>query len=181
MLSARSTDEQVNTITAELFRHFKQPADFAGLEPVQLEPWIQSCGLYKAKAKSIVETSKLLISRHHGEVPDDFEALLELPGVGRKTANVVLAVGFGKPGLGVDTHVQRVSYRLGLSDSEAPDKTEMQLKASIEPKRWGRAHHLLIWHGRETCKSQKPRCAECVLKKHCSWPDQSGDQSFPRS
>lgn len=169
ILSAQSTDEQVNHITGELFKSLSRPEDFAAMEPDELEPLIKGCGLYHNKARGIVEASRIILTRFHGQVPDTLEALMELPGVGRKTANVVIAVGFGKPGLGVDTHVHRVANRLGLASSKSADKTEQQLKAIIPPGEWGKAHHLLIWHGRAFCKAPKPKCEACPLSRLCAY------------
>lgn len=169
ILSAQSTDEQVNHITDELFKFFNRPEDFAAMEPEELEPLIKGCGLYHNKARGIVDASRIILARFQGQVPDTLEELMELPGVGRKTANVVLAVGFGKPGLGVDTHVHRVANRLGLVTSKSADKTELQLKELIPPREWGKAHHLLIWHGRTYCKAPKPKCDACPLSKLCSY------------
>ncbi|MGE5415515.1 MAG: endonuclease III [Acidobacteriota bacterium] len=167
ILSAQSTDEQVNRVTEKLFNKYNKPEQFAKLQIEELEPLVQGCGLYHNKAKAIIAASKVILDKYDGNVPDILEELVTLPGVGRKTANVVLAVGHHKPGLAVDTHVQRVSNRLGIADSKNPDKTELQLKAQIPEERWGRAHHLLIFHGREYCKALKPRCAECPLAKVC--------------
>lgn len=167
ILSAQSTDEQVNRITADLFKTLNRAEDYAQLEREGLEPLIKGCGLYHNKARGIVEASRLILSKFNGQVPDTLEQLMELPGVGRKTANVVLAVGFGKPGLGVDTHVHRVANRLGIAASKNPDKTELQLKSKIPESQWGQAHHLLIWHGRTYCKALKPRCASCPLSDLC--------------
>jgi len=169
ILSAQTTDDQVNRITAGLFQRYNSPADFASLRPEELEPLIMSCGLYRNKARNIIQASRLVMERFAGQVPDTMEDLLELPGVGRKTANVILSVGFGKPGLAVDTHVQRVASRLGFTRSDNPEHTEVQLKEMIDPEEWGRAHHLLIWHGREYCQARKPRCEECPIAGECSW------------
>ena len=167
ILSAQTTDEQVNRITGSLFQQYDKPEDFAVLTPEQLEPWIKGCGLYRNKARHIVEASQMIIDRFAGQVPDTLEELMELPGVGRKTANVVLSVGFGKPGLAVDTHVQRVAFRLGLTESNNPEQTELRLKSLINPHDWGMAHHLLIWQGRSYCQARKPRCSQCPLLELC--------------
>jgi endonuclease-3 len=167
ILSAQTTDEQVNHITDQLFKKFRGPRDFASLEPEQLEPWIKGCGLYRNKARHIVQASQLIIERFAGGVPDTMEELMELPGVGRKTANVMLSVGFGKPGLAVDTHVQRVAARLGFANSNNPEQTEFQLKSLINPREWGKAHHLFIWHGRYYCQARKPKCMECPISDLC--------------
>lgn len=167
ILSAQSTDLQVNRITETLFKRYHLPEQFAVLEPEELEPLIKGCGLYRNKAKSLVKAAQVVMERFNGQVPDTLEELMELPGVGRKTANVVLSVGFNKPGLGVDTHVQRVAKRLGLVESKNPQKTELQLKKLIPQEKWGKAHHLLIWHGRYCCQALKPRCTTCILANLC--------------
>jgi endonuclease-3 len=167
ILSAQTTDDQVNRITGSLFKTYNQPRDFASLTPEQLEPWIKGCGLYRNKARFIIEASRVIIDRFAGQVPDTLEELMELPGVGRKTANVILSVGFGKPGLAVDTHVQRVASRLGFTDSANPEHTEQRLKSMIKPRDWGRAHHLFIWHGRRHCQARKPKCSQCPLSGLC--------------
>lgn len=167
ILSAQTTDEQVNRITKQMFQKYNCPQDFAGLDPEQLEPLIKSCGLYRNKARHIIKASQLIMERFAGRVPDTMEGLLELPGVGRKTANVLLNVGFGKPGLAVDTHVQRVATRLGFTESDNPEQTELRLKSLIDPQEWGKAHHLLIWHGRDYCQARKPRCFECPVSEFC--------------
>ncbi|MEQ8200821.1 MAG: endonuclease III [Syntrophomonadaceae bacterium] len=168
ILSAQSTDAQVNRVTGELFRRYKTPRDFAGADLNDLEEAIRGVGLYKAKARNIQQISRILLEEYQGEVPSNFEELLKLPGIGRKTANVMMSVGFDKPGLGVDTHVHRVSNRLGLVEAKTPDKTEMALKAIIPRRRWSQAHHLLIFHGRRTCTARNPKCPACLLNQLCA-------------
>ncbi len=167
VLSAQSTDAQVNRVTAELFKNYRTPEDFAQTDLVVLEELIHGVGLNKSKAKHIKGLSGILLEKYRGEVPADFNALLELPGVGRKTANVMMSVGFDQPGLGVDTHVQRVSNRLGLVKETNPEKTEKGLKAIIPINHWSKAHHLFIFHGREVCRARKPDCIHCVLEDIC--------------
>lgn len=167
ILSAQTTDNQVNHITESLFQQYNKPEDLAVLTPEQLEPWIKGCGLYRNKARHIIEASQMIMDRFRGQVPDTLEELMELPGVGRKTANVILSVGFGKPGLAVDTHVQRVSSRLGFTESNNPEQTELRLKSLIDSQDWGMAHHLLIWHGRNCCQARKPKCRQCPLADLC--------------
>ncbi|NLV15818.1 MAG: endonuclease III [Syntrophomonadaceae bacterium] len=167
ILSAQTTDEQVNTITRALFKQYNTPQEFAGLSPLELEPLINGCGLFRNKARSIIGASQMILERFGGQVPDSMEELMELPGVGRKTANVMLNVGFGKPGLAVDTHVQRVSRRLGFAENDNPEHTELILKSLIPVRQWGRAHHLFIWHGRAYCQAKKPKCHECPIAKRC--------------
>lgn len=168
VLSAQSTDEQVNRVTADLFRVADTPAKMAKLDLAELEELISGVGIYKNKARHVHELSQMLEERYEGQVPGSFEELLTLPGVGRKSANVVMAVGFHQPGLGVDTHVQRVAYRTGLVSGKRNEASEMELKKQIPPERWGEAHHLLIYHGRNTCQARKPDCQSCVLANYCS-------------
>ncbi len=167
VLSAQSTDDQVNRVTALLFNEFKTPADFAAMDINELEERIKGVGLYKNKAKNIKNLSTLLLENYAGEVPSDFNALINLPGVGRKSANVVLSVAFKLPGLGVDTHVQRVSNRIGIVSEKTPDKTEKALKAIIPRELWSQSHHLLIFHGRRVCKARKPDCPHCCIEAYC--------------
>ncbi len=167
ILSAQSTDVQVNRVTAELFQMHKTPEDFAALNLSEIEELIKGVGLHKSKAKNIRAMAEMLIKEHNGQVPADFNELLQLPGVGRKTANVMLAVGFNQPGLGVDTHVHRVANRLGLVAAKNANRTEKELKALIPQELWSKSHHLFIWHGRRVCKARKPLCEECVLEELC--------------
>lgn len=167
ILSAQSTDEQVNRVTRGLFQHYRTPEEFARLEPQELEPLIRGCGLYRSKARNLVQTARILVNDYQGQVPPEMETLLRLPGVGRKTANVVLSVGFGQPGLGVDTHVFRVSNRLGWHECRRPGDAEKVLKSLIPPVWWAQAHHLLIAHGREACRALRPRCEQCVVAGDC--------------
>ncbi len=146
---------------------FPHPQALAQAEPEEVEAYIKSVGLYRGKAANLVAAARVIATEFAGEVPNDFEELLRLPGVGRKTANVLLATAFNQPGLGVDTHVLRVSNRLGLASSAQPDKVESQLKTCYAPADWGRVHHLLIFHGRKVCIARKPRCAHCVLADIC--------------
>ncbi len=167
VLSAQCTDAQVNKVTEKMFARYRTPEDFAALDILAIEELIHGVGLYKGKARNIKELSRILLEKYDGEVPGDFEALIELPGVGRKTANVVMAVAFNQPGLGVDTHVQRVANRIGMVKTKNPDQTEKELKAIIPIDRWSHAHHLLIFHGRKTCLARKPNCSNCVLESLC--------------
>lgn len=167
ILSAQTTDNQVNRITDKLFQTFPDAAAFAKLTPEELEPYISSCGLYKNKAKNIIATARVLVEEYGGEVPADKDQLVKLPGVGGKTANVVLSVGFGIPALAVDTHVFRVAHRLGLADGKTPEAVEQQLCALIPRELWSDAHHWLIWHGRKVCAAQKPHCGACSLAELC--------------
>ena len=167
ILSAQCTDKMVNKVTAELFKTHSRPEDFASLEPAELEKMIHSCGYYRAKAKNIVNASRVLVERFDSEMPSTMEELTSLPGVGRKTANVVLADSFGVPGLPVDTHVTRLSNLLGLTRSSDPVKIEAELCAGLPPERWGEFSHLLIVHGRTVCPANRPKCGECVLADLC--------------
>jgi len=167
VLSAQSTDEQVNQVTSDLFSKYSTPQEMAAVPLEELQELIKGVGLFRNKARHIKELSAILVEKYGGEVPREFNELIKLPGVGRKSANVVMAVGFGLPGLGVDTHVHRVSNRLGLVDAKQPHKTEAGLKALIPRKRWGEAHHLLISHGRAICKARSPQCGSCPLEEIC--------------
>lgn len=167
ILSAQSTDKQVNKVTTKLFAKYPDPYSLSQLTPEELQEDIKSIGLYKNKSKNIIATSKMLLEKFNGEVPQTLEELIELPGVGRKTANVVLSVAFGIPAIAVDTHVFRVANRLGLADSNDPDKTEKQLMENIPKRDWSDAHHWMIWHGRLVCKARNPRCITCKVNDLC--------------
>lgn len=166
-LSAQTTDDRVNQVSGLLFSRFPTPQSMAEADLEILEEIIRPVGLYRNKAKHIKALAQALLERYDGKVPDSFEELTSLPGLGRKSANVILAVGFGKPGLGVDTHVQRVARRLGLATTAKPVKTEIELKELIPPNQWGLAHHLLIFHGRKVCKARQPGCHSCMIKPIC--------------
>lgn len=167
ILSAQCTDKQVNKVTGKLFTKYRTPADFAKLTPEALAEEIKECGLFRNKSKNIVATSKMLVERFQGEVPDDIDMLQTLPGVGRKTANVIAIVAFGKPAMPVDTHVFRLARRLGLSKGKTPEAVEKDLVALIPPENLGDAHHQLILHGRRVCRARNPLCADCLLHIHC--------------
>lgn len=169
MLSAQSTDKQVNKITSRLFQKYKEPRDFAVLKTNELEKEIKGVGLYRSKSKNIIEASRIILEKHSGQVPKDFDSLLELPGVGRKTANVVLSSAFDMDALAVDTHVHRVANRLGLAAANCPEKTEEALKKCITRDKWSQAHYWLISHGRLVCKAVNPRCSECKLFDFCKY------------
>ncbi len=170
MLSAQCTDKQVNKVTEKLFARFQTPAQLAALTPEDLEPWIKGCGVYHNKAKNIVNCCRILCERYGGEVPADWEALQTLPGVGRKTANVVYANAFGGDCIAVDTHVFRVSNRLGLANAKNVLKTELQLQEAIPKSDWSKAHHWIIYHGRRVCHARNPKCAACTLRPLCAHP-----------
>lgn len=167
ILSAQTNDNQVNKITAELFKNHGTPETMAQLSLEEIEDFIRTCGLYKNKAKSIYQTTRILLGQYGGEVPKDRDLLVKLPGVGRKTANVVLSVGFKEPALAVDTHVFRVSHRMGLSCGKNPDAVEKDLCAIIPKEDWADAHHWLIWHGRKACPAKKFDCEKCPVGKIC--------------
>lgn len=170
ILSAQCTDSQVNRITARLFNKYNTPGAFAALSPEELEEEIKGCGLYRNKSRYIVEASREILKRHGGCVPGTREELEALPGVGRKTAGVVLGVAYGGDDLPVDTHVFRVARRLGLSSATDPVKVERDLTGCIPPKQRMAAHHYLIAHGRQVCKARKPSCGSCALGGLCPYP-----------
>ena len=172
ILSAQTTDKQVNKVTDKLFDELKTPEDFAKLTPKELEPYIQGLGLYRNKSKYIVKTCQKLIEDYDGQVPTTRKELMELSGVGRKTANVVSSCAFGEDAIAVDTHVFRVSNRIGLANSEKVREVEEQLMDIIPREKWSLAHHWFIFHGRETCKARNPQCADCQLQQHCNYYQQ---------
>lgn len=167
ILSAQATDKKVNQITERLFKNNKTPEDFLRLSQIEMEEAIKELGLYHNKAKNILAACRILVEKYDGKVPQEHEALTKLPGVGRKTANVVLSNAFGIPALAVDTHVLRVSNRLGLATGTNPDSIEKQLMSLIPREKWSQAHHLLIWHGRRTCAARNPKCQDCTLQSLC--------------
>ncbi len=169
MLAAQSTDKQVNKITQTLYRDYPDAVAFARLSPEELEEKIKSVGLYRNKARNIVAAAQMILEKFGGKVPRSREDLVKLPGVGRKTANVVLSVGFNHDAIAVDTHVFRVSNRIGLADAPNVEKTEQQLMKNIPKKDWSDAHHWLIWHGRKICKAQNPTCEICPVKDYCQY------------
>ncbi|WP_353092783.1 endonuclease III [Tissierella praeacuta] len=167
ILSAQCTDVQVNKTTAVLFKELKTPEDYIKLSDEELGGKIRSCGFYKTKSKNILETCRLLIENYNSQVPDTMEKLVSLPGVGRKTANVVLSNAFNTPAIAVDTHVFRVSNRIGLANSANVLDTEKDLMDNIEREMWSKAHHLLIFHGRRICKARNPLCTICPITDYC--------------
>jgi endonuclease III len=171
ILSAQCTDRQVNKVTESLFLEFPTPAHFAALTPEELEPHVKSCGVYKNKARNIVLTCRALLERFDGRVPDTMEELTSLPGVGRKTANVVLSNAFGQDAIAVDTHVFRVSNRIGLGRGKTPEEVERQLRLNIPQHKWSAAHHWIIRHGRQICSARKPCCAQCPVVQWCEYKD----------
>jgi len=169
VLSAQTTDKKVNEVTTVLFKEYDTPKDFLNLKREELEEKIKKIGLYRNKSKNILALCKELEEKFQGEVPNDFDALTSLPGVGRKTANVVLANAFKVPTIAVDTHVFRVSNRIGLADASNVLKTEEQLQEVIPKELWILMHHVLIFHGRRCCIARKPKCEECTIKKYCRY------------
>ncbi|WP_077835115.1 endonuclease III [Clostridium felsineum] len=169
MLSAQCTDKRVNVVTKELFKEYNTPLKMLTLTEEELQQKIKSCGLYKNKSKNILEASRGLIDKFKGEVPRSLEELTSLAGVGRKTANVVMSNAFGIPAIAVDTHVFRVSNRIGIADSKNVYDTEKQLMKNIKKEDWSTMHHALIWHGRQLCKARKPECESCGLKENCKY------------
>ncbi|MBX5465058.1 MAG: endonuclease III, partial [Clostridia bacterium] len=167
MLSAQSTDAGVNRVTERLFARPHEPEDLCRMGAEALAEEIRQLGLYRSKARHVVETACILAERYGGRVPRTLEELTSLPGVGRKTANVVLANAFGLPAIAVDTHVFRVSHRLGLADGRTPEATERQLQERIPRRLWSAAHHWLILHGRRVCTARRPRCEACALLEEC--------------
>lgn len=167
MLSAQTTDKQVNKVTPALFQRFPDAGSLAAADLSEIEDLIKTCGFYKTKARNIKEACRVIAEKYEGRVPDTLDKLTSLPGVGRKTANVVLSNAFGADAIAVDTHVFRVSNRLGLANSEDVLRTEQQLMENIPKDKWSRAHHWLIHHGRRVCKARKPLCGECPLAELC--------------
>jgi endonuclease-3 len=167
ILSAQCTDERVNIVTKDLFKKYKSPKDFLSVSNEELEKDIFSTGFYRQKAKSIKACCKDLIDKFNGEVPADFESLIKLSGVGRKTASVIAGNAFGIPALAVDTHVKRLSNLLGFIKSEDPEKIEVRLKELLPEKDWVDSSHLLATHGRKICIARRPKCLECVLGDLC--------------
>lgn len=173
MLSAQTTDKQVNKCTRVLFPVYNTPAAFAALSEEALFPYIKTCGLYQTKGRNIIAMSRLLLERYGGEVPQSLDALITLPGVGRKTANVVLSNAFHIPAIAVDTHVFRVANRMGLANARDVRKTEEQLMQNIPQANWSDAHHWLIYHGRLVCAARKPKCESCCVNSVCAYLHQA--------
>jgi endonuclease-3 len=182
ILSAQCTDERVNMVTPGLFRHYPTARDLARANPEQLEGEIRSTGFFRAKTRSLLGMAQAVVERHAGEVPRAREALTALPGVGLKTANVVIGNAFGGDALAVDTHVFRVSQRLGLARSDDAEEIHDQLVATLPRGRLTQATHLLIIHGRRTCHARKPACKVCPVRTLCPWPDKTRPEvKAPRS
>ena len=169
MLAAQSTDKRVNIVTPALFSKYPDAESMQTLTQDELQEYIKTVGLYKTKAKNILLTSKILAEKYKGNIPETREELMQLPGVGRKTANVVLSIAKGVPAIAVDTHVFRVANRIGLAKADNVLETEKQLMQNIPKKDWSDAHHWLIWHGRRICKAQRPLCGECPVAHLCDY------------
>lgn len=174
LLSAQATDISVNKATAKLYAVANTPQAILDLGEEKLKEHIKTIGLFNSKAANIIKTSRLLIEHYHGEVPDTREALETLPGVGRKTANVVLNTAFGQPTMAVDTHIFRVANRTGLAPGKTPLAVELALLKNIEPEFIQDAHHWLILHGRYVCVARKPHCAECIIRDLCEYKQKTG-------
>ena len=173
ILSAQCTDERVNVITARLFPRLNTPEKMGALTQEQMEEEIRDCGLYHAKAKNILGTCHMLVERFNSTIPSDIKTLMELPGVGQKTANVVASIIYNVPAIAVDTHVFRVSHRLGMAKGADPLATEKELQKAIPMEKWSDAHHWFIWHGRKICKARKPLCSQCVLLEECPFKEKN--------
>lgn len=168
-LSAQTTDKSVNVVTPALFERYPDADALAAADVEEVSEHIKRIGMYKTKAKNIVGMAQKLVSNYDGQVPEDYDALVSLPGVGRKTANVVLSVGFGHQRIAVDTHVFRVANRIGLVHEKDVLKTELSLMERIPEERWSRTHHSLIFHGRQCCDSRKPKCDDCPINTLCEY------------
>ncbi len=176
ILSAQCTDVRVNKVTDELFKTYNTPQAMLTLSQNQLQAKIRSCGLSKTKAKNILATSHILLEVFNGEVPRTMETLTDLPGVGRKTANVVMSNAFGVDAIAVDTHVFRVSKRIGLATGNNVLQVEKELMKTLPKSYWSRAHHWIIWHGRRICTARTPQCPQCPLKDICIYPDKTPEK-----
>lgn len=173
VLSAQATDKGVNKATRALFARISTPEQMVALGEEKLRDFIKTIGLYKAKAKNIIALSQILIRSHQGQVPDTREALVLLPGVGRKTANVVLNIAFGQPTIAVDTHIFRISNRTGLAPGPSPEKVEEKLETVVPDEFRLHAHHWLILHGRYICTARAPKCATCLVRDLCEWKEKT--------
>ena len=173
ILSAQCTDKQVNKVTPAVFARYPDASAMAEAREEELYPMVKSCG-FKTKAANIIAACRIIRDEYGGQVPDTMEELTRLPGVGRKTANVVLYNAFGIPAFAVDTHVFRVSNRIGLCRADTVEETEKQMTQLIPRDKWGNAHHWLIWHGRRVCKAQRPMCGECGLREMCDYARKNG-------
>ena len=173
VLSAQCTDTNVNNVTKNIYKKYYTPKHFVDLGIVKIKKMIKSIGLFNMKAKNLYNLSKILAEKYQSKVPNSFEDLIDLPGVGRKTANVILNAAFDKPTIAVDTHVFRVSNRTGLTNGKNPNQVEQQLLKILPKEYLKKAHHLILLHGRYTCKSRNPLCAKCVINKICLYKDKN--------
>ncbi|MET3617420.1 endonuclease-3 [Peptoniphilus olsenii] len=169
ILSAQCTDIRVNKVTSEIFKTYNKPEDFANMDIKKLENLIRECGLFRNKAKNIKASSKVILEDYAGKVPNTINELMKLPGVGKKTANVVASNCFGVPAIAVDTHVFRVSNRIGFVDEKNVSDTEKALQKIIDKDRWTKAHHIFIFHGRRTCTARNPKCEVCSVNEICKY------------
>jgi len=169
ILSAQCTDQRVNQVTPALFKRYSTPFEMAQAEPAELEGLIKPTGFYKNKAKHLIGCARAVIERFHGDIPVTMKTLTSIPGVGRKTANVILGAAFGRPVVVVDTHVKRVAKRLDLTDSDKPEQIEQDLQHAFPKRQWTAVSQRLLLHGRYVCLARRPRCEECVLCALCRW------------
>lgn len=176
ILSAQCTDERVNLVTQKLFENYNTAEKMIKLTEPELQEKIRTCGLYKNKSKNIIEASKGIINNFNGEVPRTREELTSLPGVGRKTANVVMANAFKIPAFAVDTHVFRVSNRIGIAKGKNVEDTEKKLMENINKDHWIKMHHCIIWHGRKICRARNPKCSECPIKEFCEYYNETSSE-----
>ena len=169
ILSAQCTDDRVNKTTPAIFEKYKTPKDFANIDIEELENLVHPCGFYKTKAKNIKATSQIILEKYNGRVPDNMDELMSLPGVGRKTANVVMLEAFNKPqGIAVDTHCKRISNKIGFSKEHEPEKIEKDLLKLIPKEYFKDVNHIFIWHGRNICTARSPKCSNCPIKEFCN-------------
>ena len=173
IMSAQCTDERVNKITARIFPKYNTPKKMGALTQGKMEELIHDCGLFRAKARNLLGMCHKLLSEFNGKVPDNVEDLMTLPGVGKKTANVIVSIIYNVPAIAVDTHVFRVAHRIGLSKGQDPLAVEKDLMKAIPKEKWSAAHHWFIWHGRKICKARKPLCTECVIVDLCPYKEKS--------
>ncbi len=166
-LSAQCTDKRVNIVTQTLFRKYRSVRDYAEADTAEFENDIRSTGFFRNKARNIIACCRMLLSEFGGKVPDNMEDLLKLPGVGRKTANLILGDAYGIPGIVVDTHAGRIAARIGLSDNKDPEKIERDLMEVVPKEAWSKFSHQLVYHGRAVCNARKPKCAECPIRMYC--------------
>ena len=170
ILSAQCTDARVNIVTKELFKAAPTAKEMNTLTIKEIEKYIASCGLYKTKAKNIKGLAEMVMDKYNGEIPDTMEELVKLPGIGRKSANVVMLEAFHNPqGVAIDTHAKRICNRIGISKEESPEKIEQDLLKKIDKDEYFDANHLCVWHGRYTCKARKPECEKCTITKYCNY------------